>query len=404
MMKQYLFRWRVLVILLVFVSFSCSDDDNAENSPKQTVLIEATHVLSLKADELRGYLAFSPIDIEPGALQYDVDLYRVKYRTTYKGAEITASGVIGLPKTNDAIGMVSYQHGTLVAHADAPTNLDMNDYELILYAALSSAGFIGVIPDYIGFGESNNILHPYYVEEATAAAVLDNIRAAQEMAITHGINFNHKLFLAGYSQGGYATIAAHKAIEASPLEDINLIASFPAAGGYDIKGMQEYFFDQTTYNQPHYIAYVAMSYKSYYGWPDVLTDFFQEPYASKIPGLFDGTKGASAINSQLTTSIPDLIQPDVRANIDANAKYGYLINAFHDNSLLDWTPTIPMHMYHGDEDATVPYENSVSTYNHFIANGASPSVVTLTALPGSDHSTGIIPYTEDFIKKLQDLK
>jgi hypothetical protein len=61
-------------------------------------------------------------------------------------------------------------------------------------------------------------------------------------------------------------------------------------------------------------------------------------------------------------------------------------------------------MYHGDADITVPYENSVSVYNHFIANGASQSVVTFTPLPGEDHGSGIYPYLEHLIEKVTDLQ
>ena len=72
--------------------------------------------------------------------------------------------------------------------------------------------------------------------------------------------------------------------------------------------------------------------------------------------------------------------------------------------MLDWVPTKPMFMYHGDADTTVPYQNSVDTYNHFIASGASPQVVRLKALPGADHGSGVFPYLEDFIKEALPLQ
>jgi len=63
-----------------------------------------------------------------------------------------------------------------------------------------------------------------------------------------------------------------------------------------------------------------------------------------------------------------------------------------------------MFMYHGDADVTVPYDNSVITYQKLIANGASTSVLSLTPLPGKDHATGVLPYIEDFIPKMLQLK
>jgi hypothetical protein len=200
-------------------------------------------------------------------------------------------------------------------------------------------------------------------------------------------------------------MATHKYIEANGLPGFSLTASFPASGGYDVKGMQEYFFEQDTYDQPFYIAYVANAYKNYYGWEnEAFSDFFNEPYAGRIPGLFNGTLTGSQVNAQLTNSIDQLLTADIRANIDADTRYDYITTALEENSLLDWTPTKPVYMYHGNLDFTVPYQNSVDTHAQFIANGASPQIVTFTALPFATHSTGVIPYLNEFITKLIELK
>ena len=391
----------LFLFLCLLIISSCSEDDA---TPKNVVLVESTRILSRSANELKTFLNASPVKIDANELKYDVDIYKVTYTTSYKGATINASGLVILPKTTDKVGMLSFQHGTIVAQSEAPSTLAIANTQLILYAALGSAGFIGVIPDFIGFGESKNNFHPYYVEEATATAVIDNLKAAQELAREYDVNFNKKLFLAGYSQGGYATMAAHKAIETDDLDGFELIASFPASGGYDVKGMQEYLFAQQTYDQPHYIAYVALSYQSYYNWTGTLPEFFKEPYATRLPSLFNGTNTTSNINDQLTIKIPDLVQTDLIQNINTTAKYQYLVTAFNENSLLDWTPKTKMYMYHGNADTTVPYQNSVETYNHLINNGASTDVVTFTTLPGADHGSGIFPYVESFMKIALTLK
>jgi pimeloyl-ACP methyl ester carboxylesterase len=390
---------QLLGVILV-LSFSGCDDDEPE---KEKVLVESTKFLDRSASELRTFLATSSFDFT-NEIQYDVDLYRVTYKTTYKDQEVIASGVVILPKTNVGVEMISFQHGTISAQSQAPTKLPINSTELILYSALASTGLVVVVPDFIGFGESSEIFHPYYVEETTAQAVLDNVRAAADLAKLRSVNFNSELFLAGYSQGGYATMAAHKAIESDGMEGFNLIASFPASGGYDVKEMQEYFFKQTNYNEPFYIAYVALAYQGYYGWSNPLSDFFQEPYATKIPSLFNGVLTGGQINLQLTTTIPSLITPLALSSIDTDARFSPIVNAFNENSLTDWTPRVPMYMYHGNKDITVPYENSVSVYNQLLANGASASTLKFSTLENADHGSGIIPYVEQFVPILLDLK
>ena len=199
-------------------------------------------------------------------------------------------------------------------------------------------------------------------------------------------------------------MATHKAIEKNPVDGFDLIASFPSSGGYDVKGMQSYFFGLEIYDEPFFLAYAALAYQNYYHWVPPLSDFFQNKYAQVIPGLFDGTQSEEQINAALNDTIPKLINADLLAGINADSKYDYIVTAFNQNSLLDWTPAKRMSMFHGDADVTVPYQNSVDTYNQLISNGASPSTLTLTPLQGKTHFTGVVPYIEAFVPELISLK
>ena len=273
--------------ILIVVATACKKDDDV--TPAR-VLVNAVSVLDRSSSEMRSLLSGADLDFDLNKLQYDVEIFKVTYKTTYMGEEIDASALVSLPKNAPSAPIVSFQHGTISGHSQAPTALGLYDSESVLYSALASPGFIAVAPDFIGFGSSKNVLHPYYVEEATANAVRDAVRAARDLAADEGISFNGKLFLAGYSEGGYATMATHKSIEESPLEQMQLVASFPSSGGYDIKAMQEYFWGLETYEQPFYLAFVAQAYKITYDWSQPLTDVFNQPYAGKIPALLNGSK------------------------------------------------------------------------------------------------------------------
>lgn len=395
---------RLAAFVFAIALFSCNGNDSPEPQIVPEVLKESTVVSTRSKDELTTFIQSRGLPIPSSEIRSSVTVYKITYKTTFKGNEITASSLVALPDTDDEVAMVSFQHGTISANAEAPTFTPASSDLMSFYASMATAGFIGVVPDLIGFGASSDILHPYYLEQPTADAIIDALKAARELALTKGIDFNGRLFLAGYSQGGYATMAAHKAIESTNPEHFQLIASFPASGGYDIKGVQEFFFEQTEYDQPFYLAFVAMAYKTHMSWTQPLTDLFQEPYASRIPDLFDGLNSSDDINDELTTDIPELIQPDILANIDTDPKYDYINDAFAENSLTDWTPKTLMFMYHGDIDTTVPYQNSVEVYNKFIANGASKEIVTFTPLPFATHESGVTPYLTNFINKILILK
>lgn len=341
------------------------------------------------------------MDIDPAWFVHDVDIYEVVYTTTYQSEMVEASGLVLLPVSDKALPMVSFQRGTIVRQADAPSLASLNSENIISASALASTGFITVLPDLLGFGESDEIFHPYYVEEPTALAVIDLLRAAATLADEKDVTFNERLFLAGYSQGGYATLATHKALEADPLEDFDLIASFPGSGGYDIPLLQEYFFSLSTYKNPYYLAYVGLAYQSYYAETDLVVQFFNEPYASRIPGLFDGVNAAGDINAQLTGDISALVNADILAG--EHPLNAFLQAKFTENALTNWAPTVPVFLYHGDADTTVPYENTEATYEALLANGGDPQVITVTTLPG-DHTTAVVPYVVEVIRKLHGMK
>ncbi len=381
---------------LVFLQ-SCADK---ESPFVPLVLVQSEVFINRSANDLKFFIGASGLDVPVEEMKYDVEVYKVTYRTNYNGNSIVASGVVALPKTSDPVGMLCFNHGTIASNAEAPSVAGLSSNSWLFYAALASPGFIAVIPDFIGFGASSEIFHPYYVEEYTASAIYDNLLAAAELARMNEINFNKKLFLSGYSQGGYATMATHKFIEQNPSSDINLIASFPASGGYDVKAMQEYFFTLETYDEPFYLAYVALAYKENYNWSQGLNEFFNEPYASAIPALFDKTKSGGQINAQLTNNVAELVQQDILENIDTDPRYNFIVEAFNANSLVNWQPTKPIYMYHGTADITVPYENSIITYEKLLNNGTNAQLLTFIPIEGGTHGTGVFPYIEDFINRV----
>jgi pimeloyl-ACP methyl ester carboxylesterase len=296
---------------------------------------------------------------------------------------------------------LSFQHGTITRHLDAPTS-DLNFYGLL--SSFASAGYIFCIPDLLGFGSSTEILHPYYHYESTADPIVDILKAAKELSEVLDYQFDGNVFLAGYSEGGYATMAGHRMIEETSPSGFNLIASAPASGGYDIKGMQEYFFSRETYHQPYYLGYVALSYKQVYNASSILTDIFQEPYATEMTDLFDGSLSGSEINDNLTDVMADLLQADILENIDTDPKFEYLNEAFALNSLNEFVPEIKMTMYHGTADITVPYQNSVDTYNSMIQSGASPNILSFISIQDATHETGVLPYIVNVIETFDTLK
>ena len=368
-------------------------------------LISANKMSKPSKTNISSLISSSGLDFPLSQMKYDVQIWEITYETLYKGSNIVTSGMAYIPLGDrEKFIYLLFAHGTIAANDEAPSKLSMVDIQTFLYAAMASTGLITVVPDLIGFGSSKEIMHPYYVEETSALAVIDGLRAVRELLKQEEINSDEELYLSGYSGGGYVTMATHKYIEEYDLEYFDLKASFPAAGGYDMKGVRDFFFDQEVYETPYFMAYIAESYRTYYDIDTSLAQqIFNEPYAQRIINIFDGLSDGSQINSQLNDTVAVLIAPGFLSEPD-NEKYSEISQLFEQNSLLDWIPETPMYLYHGDADITVPYQNTVDTYRAFLSSGASPEIITLTTFEGADHYTGFVPYLESFMNTIMKLE
>jgi len=384
-------------LLLFLFLFSCNNQDELTRAYIDTY----TKLFSISKENILEIVQNSEYGNLNEYLQYDISLYTITYNTTYKGQNIKASGLVAFPDTDQGMPILNFNHGTTSLHADAPTE-DLIQYSFFSNAA--SAGYIFVIPDYLGFGISDNIVHPYYRSDITGQTIVDMIKATKELAAIEGYNFNGDVFLSGYSEGGFATMSAHYNMEKNNYSGLNLVASAPASGGYDITGMLDYFISKETYHVPYYIAYVAMGYKTSYDWSLPLSSIFNEPYASIIPEYFNGKYSGYEINSVLSDDMSELLTSNFINNIYTDADLKIIVDAFEENNLDQWVPKNKMIMYHGTDDITVPYQNSVDTYNSFISLGADKNIVEFIDLIGENHSSGSLPYIVSLFDEFEKLK
>jgi len=243
----------------------------------------------------------------PGLVpQYDVEAYYILYSTVdAKGDPTVASGICFIPSTDTCnyFPLISYQHGTTLRKSDVPSRLNG---ESIVGQVFCSLGNIVICPDYLGLGDSPGF-HPYCHSQTEATAVVDFIRASRAMlADSLSVYDNGQVFLTGYSQGGHATMAAHKFIEEENLlNEIQVVASAPCSGPYHISGAQaEMIFNAPDYPSPAYLVYILYSYNSVYSnLFDGTNEVFRSPYDVIIPPYMNGNYSHSQLNNALPDSL-----------------------------------------------------------------------------------------------------
>lgn len=385
------------MLLFLTVSGTACKKEESPAATEETPVIENNYVSSkfiaiIPAASLRNLATVNGFPQFNNDLVYDISVYSLVYKTTYQGREIQASGLMCFPQNTPAPPPVlSAQHGTLFANKDAPSNfpLSFNGPELF-----ASAGYATFIPDYLGYGVSASILHPYYNEQYSALAVIDMIKAGKIFCKQQNIPVSDKLFLAGYSEGGYVTLAAQKEIEANPRHNLKLTAVAAGAGGYDLTAMIQDITTATAYDNPSYLAFLTQAYNTANNWNRPLNEIFQEPYATKIPALLNGSKTGSQVNAELPKAPSQLYTPAFFNGLAGNGEAQFR-NALAANSLTDWAPQVPTRLYHGTADEVVPYTNSQITFNKLKANGAQN--LTLHTIAGGTHGTTFQPMILELI-------
>jgi pimeloyl-ACP methyl ester carboxylesterase len=382
--------------LIVSVLSSCDLFNNNDEKETDKFLVSYEFEKAYLPDLIKlAFAQFSgtypEIDSISAKVEHGVSVYRMTYYTSYKNELKIASGLVCVPTGEGTFPIMSYQNGTNTLHSNAPS---VNpDYELFtLLEFVASTGFVVAIPDYLGFGESDDMFHPYLDRASTVKSVLDMLRATREMAENHlDISLNDDLYIAGYSQGGWATMQLQKEIEEKYMDEFNLKASACGAGLYDLSYINEYVAGLANYPMPYFLGYIFNSYVNTGDITTPIDEVFKAPYAAKISTLYDGTKSGEQINAELTTKVSDLFTADYLANSATDSKYASVVTAMEANSIAAWETEIPTLIIHGMEDDFVPTKVSTDIYQDFLAKGAAIDEVLWLPLPGLGHTTGIIP-------------
>jgi pimeloyl-ACP methyl ester carboxylesterase len=395
-------RWLVLVVVLTSGLAGCrSEEEPQPTVPNgQELFVSAQQIITLPKAQSQSLATLAGFGAFASQLKYDATYYKFIYKTTYKGQLIQVSGTLGVPlNTPKAPALLSAQHGTMFLQSDSPSNFPSTFTGFELFAG---AGFVTVIPDFIGLGVSSNVVQPYYDKPTSAGAVVDMLKAAKYyLQQQNNIAINNNLFLIGYSEGGYVTMAAQQEIETNTQHGLTLTAAAAGAGGYDLNGMLTGVGAASTYVTPSFLALIVNGYNTTYGWNRPMSDFFQAPYAARIPALLDGTKDRPTIDAQLSTSPVVLFTPAFYAALGTSSGEPVLKQKLADNSFGTWVPRSPTRLYHGTADESVFYQTSVSTFARFQAAGATN--VTFTPIPGGTHQTSITPMMADALPWLQSL-
>ncbi|KAA8888015.1 hypothetical protein F3087_13115 [Nocardia colli] len=333
-------------------------DATAPGQGDRGTVVSSIPVAQLSTEETAAYVAQGNFDTP---VHNGVDAYRVDYRTVgATGEPTTASGLVVLPRTDSPrLRTVSYAHGTLAAKSDAPSVNSRSRPDQARTVLFAAAGYAAIAPDYLGLGDGPG-RHPYTHAPTEVSASADLLFAAKSLAAQQHRELDPDVLVTGFSQGGHAAMAFGKALQAGAVPGFGLAALAPVSGPYALRDVQAPAgLDGRIAPGPavFFFAYWLTAMNRIYHLYDDPAEAFQEPYAGKIEGLFDGTRNELSIATALPITPDLLLTPRFREW--ATHPTGAAAKAVTDSdSTCDWTPRVPVRLYAATADRNVPYANT----------------------------------------------
>ena len=403
-----------------------------------TLLQDPPHLVqTLTAVELLQQLN-APVNLQLLALGgtplCDIGVFHLEYSTVGARSETTtASAALLVPAGIDARchgprPIVLYAHGTSTNRAYNIADLrDVQNAEGLLLAALfASQGYIVVAPNYAGYDTSTLSYHAYLNADQQSKDMIDALSAARQGLPAAGLLLTTdggRLFITGYSQGGYVAMATQRALQ---LAGTSITAAAPMSGPYALAA----FFDAVMNGQvdggaPVFTTLLVTGYQQAYG--NIYAapgDLFEAQYASGIDALLPTLSSRGDLYAQgllpqyallnatppepLYAAITPATQPAQFATVFAlgfgsgnlirnSYRLSYLQDyaaavaqlplrqALAQNDLRNWVPTAPTLLCGGDGDPIVFWFNTQLMQDYWGARqpGATGISVLNLEAPGA---------------------
>ncbi|RVU85130.1 alpha/beta hydrolase [Leucothrix sargassi] len=219
-----------------------------------------------------------------------------------KGNKTDATGAVFIPTGTDAScsgnrPIVLNAHGTATTKAYnfaevGNANNEAGPAATLLAALFAGQGYVVVSPNYAGYDKSSLAYHPYLNAQQQSHEMADALKAGREVVRRTGsatnIADNGKLFITGYSQGGYVTMATTRYLET--LKE-PVTAALPISGPYAMEAFGDVVFGgKVMLGATFFAPLMARNYQEQYG--NIYakpSDMFAPANADEIPSLLPST-------------------------------------------------------------------------------------------------------------------
>lgn len=332
------------------------------------------------------------------------------YQSEYKGQSITLSGNMYVPKSKRCKGLIMACHYTYAALSESPSQGPT------LSALLATKGYAVIDADYVGFGVTYQMVHPYLDKAATGRAVADFGRLARPFLEANGYTFEtNDIYIFGYSQGGHAAVATQEFIEshADYLKDLPITRVLCGGGPYDpmvtydvakktdvigFPAVVPMFLQGTIYandlndkslsmpiTEADFLSEAMLKDDRYKVWLN------SKAYTMDQVNLLMKGIGCGKFSTILR---PEALEEDYPQN-------KILFQKLKENATTNFCPVSPMFIFHSKGDDVVTFENAEILQKRFRELGADESKIEYDFADYGTHRSGLLKFHMKVLKMLK---
>lgn len=269
------------------------------------------------------------------------------------GDSLLVSGRVYLPKARNLKGIVIANHYTMTSDKEVPSNM------FSMESIFTMKGYAVLMPDYVGYGLSRDIVHPYLHWRNAAQTAMDLLNRMPDLLDHYGYTYPIDVVVSGYSQGGAVALGVTRLIEES--DSLWMVRKlYAGAGPYDPAGTYLYSIERNEMGIPAAIPLIVMGLNDAYNMDWGLSDFFLEPMLSHYEEWVGSKRytveqinqlmGSNIMSELMTEEALDLSSPQ------ADMLYELLLW----NSNVGYDLQSPAYFLHSLQDDVVPLLNTLN--------------------------------------------
>lgn len=315
-----------------------------------------------------------------------VKLYRITYASVAPERDnkpVIASGLLAVPDTKDtSFPMVSYQHGTVYGKQEVPSFADQSPETQLMIAQFAGQGYLLIGADYFGLGVSTEP-EGYMVKASHQQATYDLLTASRAV-LSHLKLTSTKLFLAGWSQGGFVTMAFLEKLETT---GITVQAATTASAPVDIFVALNGFLSFPRKNDATWVPTLfilsSFAFENYYGVPGLARSLIADEYYEASRKAYERLPFNAA---EIPTDVRKLVRPEyLDPKFFAASAYGRLVAQ---TQAYRWIVRSPVRNYFGEADEAIStgLGQLAMTYQRAIGSG-NPQVEAISTGATSHRGT-----------------